>query len=191
MISLYQRHAALRIPKNFVDKSLLLLPCHRHRCQRQIRNLTTASKMADKSSEQPTAGIIIIGDEILKGQTLDTNTQFFATNLLDKGIQLKRVVVIPDEIDVIANEVKLFSDNYTFVLTSGGVGPTHDDLTFEGVAKAFDDTTYIHPEIRELLTNYFKEVNDATLKLAKVKKILIFERLMNRIIAMANRNLRF
>lgn len=120
------------------------------------------------SMKKPSAGIIIIGDEILKGQTQDTNTHFLATNLKRQGIQLKRVSVIPDEIDIIADEVKQFSTKYDFVLTSGGVGPTHDDVTFEGVAKAFDDQTFLHPEIAELITNYFKEVNDAVLKLAQV-----------------------
>ena len=121
------------------------------------------------SIKKPSAGIIIIGDEILKGQTQDTNTYFLATNLKSCGIQLKRVVVIPDEIDTIAHEVKTFSDKYDYVLTSGGVGPTHDDVTFEGVAQAFDDKTFLHPEMEELIRNYFKEVNEATLKLGQVR----------------------
>ena len=84
------------------------------------------------SMNRKSAGIIIIGDEILKGQTQDTNTYFLAKNLKICGIQLQRVVVIPDEIDTIAKEVKHFSDNFDYVITSGGVGPTHDDVTFEG-----------------------------------------------------------
>ena len=119
--------------------------------------------------KKPSAGIIIIGDEILKGQTQDTNTHFLATNLKSNGIQLKRVVVIPDEIETIADEVKTFSDKFDFVLTSGGVGPTHDDVTYEGVAKAFEDTTFLHPELEAFIRGYFKDVNDATLKLGQVK----------------------
>ena len=88
--------------------------------------------MASSSMKRKNAGIIIIGDEILKGQTQDTNTFFLAKNLKICGIQLQRVVVIPDEIDTIAKEVKYFSDNFDYVITSGGVGPTHDDVTFEG-----------------------------------------------------------
>lgn len=120
---------------------------------------------------RPTAGIIIIGDEILKGQTLDTNTHFLAKNLKSIGIGLERVVVIPDDIDIIAKEVKTFSDKYTYVLTSGGVGPTHDDVTFEGVAKAFDDETFLHPEMEQLIKDYFQDVNEATLKLGQVHYI--------------------
>ena len=118
--------------------------------------------------KKPSAGIIIIGDEILKGQTQDTNTYFLAKNLKSIGIQLQRVVVIPDDIEIIAHEVKKFSNNYDYVLTSGGVGPTHDDVTFEGVAKAFDDETFLHPEMEQLIRDYFKNVNDATLKLGQV-----------------------
>lgn len=122
-------------------------------------------------STRASAGIIVIGDEILKGQTVDTNSAFLASNLHNYGIQLKRVVVIPDDIDVIAREVKQFSETYNYVLTSGGVGPTHDDLTYEGVAKAFDDEIFINPELKQLLVEYFKgNINEATLKLVQIPK---------------------
>ena len=62
----------------------------------------------------------------------------------------------------------LDSSKYEYVLTSGGVGPTHDDVTFEGVAKAFDDKTFLHPEMEQLIRDYFKDVNDAVLKLGQV-----------------------
>jgi molybdenum cofactor synthesis domain-containing protein len=117
---------------------------------------------------KPSAGIIIIGDEILKGQTQDTNTHFLAKNLQAQGIKLKRVVVIPDDIAIIASEIKSFSESYDYVLTSGGVGPTHDDVTYEGVAKAFDDKTFLHPEMEELIRKFFKDVNPAVLKLGQV-----------------------
>ena len=133
------------------------------------RPFDNSIKLMSTAVKKPSAGIIIIGDEILKGQTQDTNTHFLAKNLKSNGIQLKRVIVIPDEIDTIAHEVKTFSDNYDYVLTSGGVGPTHDDVTYEGVAKAFNDQTFLHPELETFIRNYFKDVNDATLKLGQVK----------------------
>jgi len=115
-----------------------------------------------------TAGIIIIGDEILKGQTQDTNTYFLTQNLRRLGVNVDRVSVIPDNLDVIATEVANFSSIYDFVLTSGGIGPTHDDLTFEGVAKAFGDRLEHHPKIVDVCKTWFKktDITDPCFKLA-------------------------
>ena len=93
-------------------------------------NAMTTTTAANYSP--PTAGIIIIGDEILKGQTCDTNTHFLTRRLKSLGVNVRRVSVIPDELDTIAQEVQKFSKEYQYVFTSGGVGPTHDDITFEG-----------------------------------------------------------
>jgi len=113
--------------------------------------------MASQASLQvKSAGIVIIGDEILKGQTQDTNTFFLAKNLRKLGVSLERVSVIPDDLDIIAAEVKNFSNNFDFVLTSGGIGPTHDDLTFEGVARAFDQNVEHNARLVNLCKAWFK-----------------------------------
>ncbi|KAF6074495.1 flavin adenine dinucleotide synthetase 1 [Phyllostomus discolor] len=108
--------------------------------------------MASRASEPPpgrsvTAGIIIVGDEILKGHTQDTNTYFLCRTLRSLGVQVCRVSVVPDEVATIAAEVTSFSSRFTHVLTAGGIGPTHDDVTFEAVAQAFGDELKPHPEL--------------------------------------------
>ncbi|XP_024842261.1 FAD synthase isoform X4 [Bos taurus] len=108
--------------------------------------------MASRASEPPpgrsvTAGIIIVGDEILKGHTQDTNTYFLCRTLRSLGVQVCRVSVVPDEVATIAAEITAFSSRFTHVLTAGGIGPTHDDVTFEAVAQAFGDELKPHPEL--------------------------------------------
>ena len=85
----------------------------------------------------PTAGILVIGNEILSGKVVDTNSPYLCRELRALGVDVERIVTIPDEIDTIAEFVRTMSEAYDFVFTSGGIGPTHDDLTIEGVAAAF------------------------------------------------------
>lgn len=85
----------------------------------------------------PTAGILVIGNEILSGKVVDTNSPFLAKELREIGVDLERILVIPDVVETIACEVRAMSKAYDHVFTSGGVGPTHDDLTMNGVAEAF------------------------------------------------------
>jgi len=84
-----------------------------------------------------TAAIIVIGNEILSGKVVDTNSPYLCRELRGLGVDVDRIVVIPDEIEVIAAEVRAQSASHDWVFTSGGVGPTHDDLTMDGVAQAF------------------------------------------------------
>lgn len=83
-------------------------------------------------------GIIVIGDEVLSGKVSDINSTWLISQFYELGCTIGKVSIIPDEIAVIANEVKHFSETFDVVLTTGGVGPTHDDVTFEAVAQAFD-----------------------------------------------------
>ncbi|KAF9873204.1 molybdenum cofactor synthesis domain-containing protein [Colletotrichum karsti] len=85
-----------------------------------------------------TAACLIIGDEVLGGKTVDTNSAFMAKWCFNLGINLKRVEVIEDDESEIVEAVRRMSDRYDFVVTSGGIGPTHDDITYQSIAKAFD-----------------------------------------------------
>jgi molybdenum cofactor synthesis domain-containing protein len=86
----------------------------------------------------PTAALLVIGNEILSGKVVDTNSPFLAGELRELGVDLERILTIPDDIEIIAREVRAMSRAYDFVFTSGGIGPTHDDLTMDAIALAFD-----------------------------------------------------
>ena len=92
-----------------------------------------------------TAALLVIGNEILSGRVADPNTRLLARLLRTKGIELRRTLTIPDEPDTIAAEVAALSASHDFVFTSGGVGATHDDVTMEGVARAFQTAVIHHP----------------------------------------------
>lgn len=85
----------------------------------------------------PTAGILVIGNEILSGKVVDTNSPYLCRELRTLGVDVERIITIPDQIDVIAEHVRAMHKAYDFVFTSGGIGPTHDDLTIDGIAAAF------------------------------------------------------
>ncbi|CAN8022022.1 hypothetical protein HPB47_005490 [Ixodes persulcatus] len=125
------------------------------------------------SSGGNTAGIIVIGDEILRGDIADTNVFHICSRLRALGIRVERVSIIPDIVPVIAEEVKKFSDAYRYVFTSGGVGPTHDDVTYESVARAFGEELFVHPGVLELCLSFYgpKAVdNGAVCKFATIPK---------------------
>jgi molybdenum cofactor synthesis domain-containing protein len=116
-----------------------------------------------------TAGIIIIGDEILSGKIQDLNSQFMVKELRLHGIDVRRISVIPDDVQEIANEVKEFSRRFDYVFTSGGIGPTHDDVTIEGIAKAFDIRLILNDSIKIFLHNkYGKNLTPEQLKIAEI-----------------------
>jgi molybdenum cofactor synthesis domain-containing protein len=116
-----------------------------------------------------TAGILLIGNEILSGKITDANAAYLCRELRALGVEVRRITVIPDEVDLIATEVRTFSAAYDVVFTSGGVGPTHDDVTIEGVARALDVPVIREPRLVEVLERYFKgQLNEARLKMAEV-----------------------
>jgi molybdenum cofactor synthesis domain-containing protein len=116
-----------------------------------------------------TVGIVVIGNEILSGKVADTNSGFLARGLRDVGAELRRIVVVPDEVDQIIEVVRDFSRRYDVVFTSGGVGPTHDDVTVVGVARALGRDVIRHPDIETALRKFYKgTINAAGLKMAEV-----------------------
>ena len=121
---------------------------------------------------KPTAAIIVIGDEILSGRTKDKNIGWLAENMSAQGIQLCEARVIADNRQVIIDTVQTLSAAYDLVFTSGGIGPTHDDITTEAVAAAFNLPVIRHPEAeRRLMEHYANtdlEFNAARQKMADI-----------------------
>ena len=104
----------------------------------------------------PTAAILVIGDEILSGRTKDKNIGWIAEKLTELGISLKQVRVISDETQEIIDHVRSLSARYDYIFTSGGIGPTHDDVTTVSVAAAFDVPVIQHPEAFKLLVDHYE-----------------------------------
>ena len=117
-----------------------------------------------------TASIIIIGDEILSGRTNDTNSNFIAKNLLKEGIKLEEVVIIKDDKKTIIERVLNYSQKYSYVFTTGGIGPTHDDITSESISEAFKLKYKINKEAFRILNNYYPkgEFNESRQRMAKM-----------------------
>jgi molybdenum cofactor synthesis domain-containing protein len=114
-----------------------------------------------------TAGIVVIGDEILSGKFTEENAAFLIGELRALGVELRRIAVIPDELDDIANTVVELSSRFDHVFTSGGVGPTHDDLTMAGIAKGFGTGVARQPELEKRIRAYYGDrLVEANLRLA-------------------------
>ena len=114
------------------------------------------------------AGIIIIGNEILSGRTQDTNTSTLSIWLNSLGIKVQEVRVIPDTEETIIKTVNEFRKKYNYIFTTGGIGPTHDDITASSVSKAFNLTYGPHKEAMSILEKYYKpgEFNEGRKKMA-------------------------
>ena len=120
----------------------------------------------------PTAAVLLIGNEILSGRTQDINLNHIATSLSEVGIRVCECRVIPDSEPVIVDALNTLRNQYTYVFTTGGIGPTHDDITAQCVANAFDVPLLQHPEAVSRLTAYFAsrdvEANEARMRMANV-----------------------
>lgn len=120
----------------------------------------------------PTAAMLVIGDEILSGRTLDSNTNYLAKELTDHGIDLREVRVVSDDAPAIVAAVRALSDGFEHVFTSGGIGPTHDDITADCIAEAFGDSIDVRADARALLAAHYErqgsELNEARLRMARI-----------------------
>jgi molybdenum cofactor synthesis domain-containing protein len=120
----------------------------------------------------PTAAMLVIGDEILSGRTRDANMHYLAGEVTKVGIDLREVRVVSDDPAAIVAAVQALSVGYDHVFTSGGIGPTHDDITAENVAAAFDRPISVRDDARAILAAHYdargQELNAARLRMARI-----------------------
>ena len=125
-----------------------------------------------KQEAAPTAAIILIGNELLSGRTQDTNLKYIASQLCGHGITLRETRVIPDDHQVVVSTVNTLRHAHDYVFTTGGIGPTHDDITADCVADAFGVALPVHPEAERRLLDFFKqrdiEANEDRLRMARI-----------------------
>jgi molybdenum cofactor synthesis domain-containing protein len=118
-----------------------------------------------------TAALLVIGDEILSGRTQDKNVAQVAIWLNDQGIRLSEVRIVPDVIERIADAVNELRAANDYLFTTGGIGPTHDDITVDAIAAAFGVPVVVHPQARAILERFYESrggVNEARLRMARV-----------------------
>ena len=124
--------------------------------------------------KNPTACLLVIGNEVLSGRTRDANIQFLATGLGNLGIPLREVRVIPDVADTIVATVNEVRGKFDYVFTTGGIGPTHDDITADCVAKAFGVALEFHPEavaiMKERVAKMGGELNEARMRMTRIPR---------------------
>lgn len=120
----------------------------------------------------PTAAMLVIGDEILSGRTRDSNMYYLAGELAKVGIDLKEVRVVSDDAQAIAEAVRALSARFDHLFTSGGIGPTHDDITADSIAAAFGVRIDVREDARAILETHYKttglELNAARLRMARI-----------------------
>ncbi len=120
----------------------------------------------------PTAAMLVIGDEILSGRTRDANMHYLAGELTRRGINLSEVRIVSDDRAAIVSAVKALSEAYDHLFTSGGIGPTHDDITADCIAEAFGAGIGVRDDARALLAAHYErqgtELNEARLRMARI-----------------------
>jgi len=125
-----------------------------------------------RQSRTWTAALVVIGDEILSGRTQDKNISQVALWLNEQGIRLAEVRVVPDDIGRIADTVNALRTAHDYLFTTGGIGPTHDDITVDAMAAAFGVPVVVHPAARKILEDYYRDrpggLTDARLRMARV-----------------------
>ncbi|MFG1357533.1 competence/damage-inducible protein A [Xanthobacter pseudotagetidis] len=121
-------------------------------------------------AQSVTAALVVIGDEVLSGRTKDKNIGHIAERLTEVGIDLREVRVVADVEDDIVAAINALRRRFTYVFTTGGIGPTHDDITADAVAKAFGVPIDVDPRARALLLEYIpeKDLNEARLRMARI-----------------------
>ncbi|KAI9183703.1 hypothetical protein H9P43_004621 [Blastocladiella emersonii ATCC 22665] len=133
----------------------------RHTVHRSSLRATIAA-MSTSVPRAKTASALIIGDEILSGKTKDTNSNFLAKSLFDIGVDMRRIEVVPDVEEEIIEAVRRMSETYDYVFTTGGIGPTHDDITYESIAKAFNDELVLHEETLAMMARISPKMVEVT-----------------------------
>ena len=125
--------------------------------------------MSQPNDDRVTAAVLVIGDEILSGRTQDTNTRDIARYLGGIGIDLAETRTVPDVMDEIVDALNALRSRYDYVITTGGIGPTHDDITADAVAQAFGVELYEHPDIIAMMAaRWGGEVNAARRRMARI-----------------------
>jgi len=131
-----------------------------------------STQTVSSPSSAPSAAIILIGNELLSGRTQDTNLAYMAAGLASHGIRVVETRIIPDDESVIVETLNTLRKANTYVFTTGGIGPTHDDITADCIAKAFSVAIDIHPEAQRRLLAYWSErniqPNDDRLRMARI-----------------------
>jgi molybdenum cofactor synthesis domain-containing protein len=126
----------------------------------------------NKVDSSPTAAVLLIGNELLSGRTQDTNLAYIAKRMVERGIRVEEARVISDTPEVIVSALNELRQRYTYVFTTGGIGPTHDDITADCVAEAFGVSLPINAEAKAILMAYFAErdikVNEDRLRMARI-----------------------